>query len=264
MNDVSLLAPLAYAGIDPVDAALGAAVMFAASVFRGYTGFGFGLVATPLLAILLPPALVVPLVLFLQILATIGPSVRSRADIHWRPIAVFALVVPFGVVPGILALGAIDPDWVRLIIGTVVLIAALQIVRGWRLKNPPNDATIAIAALLNGFLTALASVGGPPMIAVFMASKLPDAAIRATLATAFVFASGFTLIAAAFNGLITTSLAIWAIILLAPMLIGTQIGDRLFHSSFKKHYRRIGSLTLLLIGTVTVARAVFTLAVSPA
>ena len=36
--------------------------VFVASVLRGFTGFGFGLAAVPLLSLALPPAKVVPLV----------------------------------------------------------------------------------------------------------------------------------------------------------------------------------------------------------
>src|ERR1700749_182616 len=42
--------------------------VFAASVFRGFTGFGFGLAAVPLLGLALPPAQVVPFVTVLQVL----------------------------------------------------------------------------------------------------------------------------------------------------------------------------------------------------
>ncbi|MEA2739036.1 MAG: hypothetical protein QOH05_2343, partial [Acetobacteraceae bacterium] len=42
--------------------------VLAASVLRGFTGFGFGLAAVPLLSLALPPAEVVPLVVTLQVI----------------------------------------------------------------------------------------------------------------------------------------------------------------------------------------------------
>ena len=41
--------------------------VFVAAVLRGFTGFGFGLAAVPLLSLVLPPAEVVPLVITLQV-----------------------------------------------------------------------------------------------------------------------------------------------------------------------------------------------------
>ena len=45
--------------------------VFAAAVLRGFTGFGFGLAAVPLLSLTLSPTTVVPLV------ETFGPSLKS-------------------------------------------------------------------------------------------------------------------------------------------------------------------------------------------
>ena len=46
--------------------------VFAAAVLRGFTGFGFGLAAVPLLSLALPPAKVVPFVVALQVVAAWG------------------------------------------------------------------------------------------------------------------------------------------------------------------------------------------------
>ena len=46
--------------------------VFAASVLRGFTGFGFGLAAVPLLSLVLPPAQVVPFVVVLQVVVGTG------------------------------------------------------------------------------------------------------------------------------------------------------------------------------------------------
>jgi uncharacterized membrane protein YfcA len=43
-----------------------------ASVLRGFTGFGFGLAAVPVLALALPPSQVVPLVVTLQVIVGAG------------------------------------------------------------------------------------------------------------------------------------------------------------------------------------------------
>ena len=51
--------------------------VFAAAVLRGFTGFGFGLAAVPLLSLALPPAKVVPFVVVLQVIVGVG-GVRRR------------------------------------------------------------------------------------------------------------------------------------------------------------------------------------------
>lgn len=247
--------PEIFAGIGPADALLGTLFMFLASLYRAYTGFGFGLVAVPLLALLLPPAGVVPVVLFLQILATIGPCMRARDHIRWQPIRIYALAALIGVAPGILALKSLDPDRVRLIMGVIAMFAAVQIARGWSLKRPPTNSILAGTGVASGFLGALAGIGGPPLIAVFMASPLPAQTIRTTLAAAFTFIAGYGLIAAGLTGLITADLIGWVLILIPPMLLGTWAGDGLFHTGLKNYYRRIGWTALFAIGSLTALRA---------
>lgn len=51
--------------------------VFAAALLRGFTGFGFGLAAVPLLSVTLPPAQVVPLVATLQVVIGLG-GLRRR------------------------------------------------------------------------------------------------------------------------------------------------------------------------------------------
>ena len=55
--------------------------VFAASVLRGFTGFGFGLAAVPLLSLALPPARVVPFVVVLQVIIGLaGVLIGRRAS----------------------------------------------------------------------------------------------------------------------------------------------------------------------------------------
>ena len=46
--------------------------VFAAALLRGFTGFGFGLAAVPLLSLALPPAKVVPFVVTLQVIVGVS------------------------------------------------------------------------------------------------------------------------------------------------------------------------------------------------
>ena len=64
---------------------LGASVcVFVGAVIRGFTGFGFGIAATPLLVLLFPPAEIVPPIMILQVLAGIQIYLRTRGHVDWR------------------------------------------------------------------------------------------------------------------------------------------------------------------------------------
>ena len=48
------------------------ALVFLSGLLRGFTGFGFGLTAVPLLSLVMPPARAVPLVLMLQAMVSLA------------------------------------------------------------------------------------------------------------------------------------------------------------------------------------------------
>ena len=77
------------------------ACIFAAAVVRGYSGFGFSLLAIISLSLLLPPAEIVPSVFIMEVVASLHLLPGVWRDIHWRALlwlSVGCLVgTPFGV-----------------------------------------------------------------------------------------------------------------------------------------------------------------------
>jgi uncharacterized membrane protein YfcA len=60
--------------------------VFAAAILRGFTGFGFGIAAVPLLSLALPPAEVVPLVVTLQVVIGVAGLRAAAAACDWRAV----------------------------------------------------------------------------------------------------------------------------------------------------------------------------------
>ena len=70
--------------IDPFAAGSAAAVLFIAYLVRGIAGFGSGLIAVPLLALLFPIQAVVPVVVLLDYLGSASQGLSNRRLIAWR------------------------------------------------------------------------------------------------------------------------------------------------------------------------------------
>jgi uncharacterized membrane protein YfcA len=75
--------------------------IFGAAVVRGYSGFGFSLLAVTSLSLLLPPTAIVPSIFIMEVAASLHLLPSVWRDIHWRALlwlAVGCLVgTPFGV-----------------------------------------------------------------------------------------------------------------------------------------------------------------------
>ena len=114
--------------------------IFLASLLRGFTGFGFGLAAVPLLSLALPPARAVPLVVLLQVV--IGLSDLRAA---WRVCDRRAIrdLMPgslLGIPVGLAILAYLPANPVRLMIGVVIGFSVVLLWRGARLPPRPSSA----------------------------------------------------------------------------------------------------------------------------
>src|ERR1700755_827135 len=91
--------------------------VLAAAILRGFTGFGFGLAAVPLLSLALPPAQVVPLVVVLQAIGA-GAGIGAAWKLcDWRAVRSLAPGLVLGIPIGLLILTEFEPNQVRLVIG---------------------------------------------------------------------------------------------------------------------------------------------------
>lgn len=92
---------LNYLGLDLSSLIVTIIAVFIAGVIRGYSGFGFAMVAVTSISLVIPPARVVPLVLILEVMASISLVPQVWRDIDWYSLrwllAGSLLATPFGV-----------------------------------------------------------------------------------------------------------------------------------------------------------------------
>ena len=103
----------------------GAATLALAYFVRGVAGFGSGLIAIPLLALVLPLTLVVPLVVFLDYVASASHGLKDRAQIQWHQIFPLLPFTALGVLTGLYLFQAIDSVLLAHALGVFVVLYAL-------------------------------------------------------------------------------------------------------------------------------------------
>src|SRR4051812_49148204 len=166
----------------------GGLAVFAGAVVQGGVGFGLGLVASPLIAVLDPT--VMPGAI--QVVNVTLPLFTLAAEwrmVDWRGLG-FALL---GRLPGS-AIGALIVVYVStrmlgILVGAMVLLAVA--VTSSALKVPKNGATLVTAGLVSGVTGTATGIGGPPMGLVYQHAQGPQ--IRATLALYFFLSAAQSL-----------------------------------------------------------------------
>ena len=161
--------------------------VFLAGIVRGATGFGFSMIMIVLLTLFFPPAQVAPVILFWEVLASIGHLPFVYKQVHWKSLRWLALGVALGTPFGVYCLVSIPVDAMRLIINAVVLILTSMLYCGLRPKNAPTPPQTTGVGLLAGVINGASANGGPPIILFFLSSPLGAAVGRASLIAFFLF-----------------------------------------------------------------------------
>ncbi|MEZ5831362.1 MAG: sulfite exporter TauE/SafE family protein [Dongiaceae bacterium] len=231
--------------------------VFVGAVIRGFTGFGFGIAATPLLVLLFPPAEIVPPILILQVLAGIQIFLRTRGHVDWKLLLPTVAGALAGIPLGTLALDLLDSGTMRLAIGAVVLIAASFLSTGFRFEARPPRWLSGALGILAGIGSGAAGIPGPPVIVLFLSSPVSIAIGRASLSAFFLCVAFASSVASAWRGLLTLNSIVLGGLLMAPLLIGNHYGDKLFAKVQERTFRRIALLLLFAIGLSTIVRGLW-------
>jgi uncharacterized membrane protein YfcA len=225
--------------------------VFGAAVVRGYSGFGFSLLAVTSLSLVLPPRETIPPIFMMEIAASVSLLPAIWREINWRAIGWLLLGcligTPFGV--WLLALVPAAPMKVGLAVAVIAAVALLW--RGYiRTTMPSTVATVTtggIAGILNGAF----GIGGPPVVVFFFSSPAGVAATRASLIAFFV---GTDLMGVGFlarEGLVTGETFSRFIFMVPALLAGQWIGARSFRASDPSAFRRWVLLILIVLAVLT-------------
>jgi hypothetical protein len=229
--------------------------VFAASLLRGFTGFGFSLAAVPLLSLALPPAKVVPFVVVLQVIVG-GVGLRKAWQLcDWRAVRGLSPGLVLGIPLGLLVLTALSANTVRLAIGVLILGSVLLLWRGFRLPPSPSPLVTSAVGLSAGVMSGLASMGGPPIVVYLLALSHEAAVVRASTIVYFMMSATFSLTAMSLSGLIDREILLWSVASVPLLVVGDSVGTWGFRRSRPHHHRWTALILLSVLGAVLIVRA---------
>jgi uncharacterized protein len=216
-----------------VTVALAALAVFTGAVLQSATGFGFALVAAPILFALLGPQQAVTA----GVLLGLGLNVLTLATERRRPAVLrrdagllLAWSLP-GLALGALALRELSEQLLSVLVALAVLAAlALRVRSRSQPRPPPRTARrgwrAPAAGVTSGALSTSTSLSGPPLVFYLLARGAAPGAMRDTLAAIFVVQALLGYPALLLSGTFDLPAGIWA--LLAGGLAGHVLGRRAF------------------------------------
>lgn len=162
---------------------------------QGTLGFGLGLIAAPVLALVDKDLIPGPLLL-IGVATTTTVFLRERGSVDWRGMKWAIVGRVAGTAIGAWAVVAFTKDALIVALSLSVILGVVMSVAGWNFR--PTTPSLIGAGTLSGIMGTLTSIGGPPMALVYQkesAQRLRSTLagfflIGATLSVASLFAGG--------------------------------------------------------------------------
>jgi uncharacterized membrane protein YfcA len=202
-----------------------AVTLVAAAGIQVTMGFGFALVAIPVIAVVADPKLAVVLITAVGVPMTSWNTYRWRRHVRVREMLTVASASLIGMPLGAFVLTRAPDRALTLMIGIVVLILTAWLWRGLRL--PPGPRTEISAGVASGALATSTGTNGPPLVIAFQATGMERDAFRATLAGCFLVQGVVALAVFWANGLVTHAVGRAFVVGMPAVVAGTIIGERL-------------------------------------
>src|SRR5437773_2830002 len=161
---------------------IAATVAFAATI-QATMGFGFALVAVPIIAVADDPKVAVVAITAIGVPMTLWNTIRWRAHLRVGAMTTVVGASLIGMPIGALILARAPDPALTFAIGIVVLGLTAWLWRG--LQLPPGPRTEIAAGIASGALGTSTGTNGPPLVIAFQATGMERDAFRATLAGCF-------------------------------------------------------------------------------
>ena len=222
------------------------ASVIVAGLVRGFAGFGSAMIIMPVAASVLTP---VQAVIFLAAAELLGPLPNLSSALRIgtkRDIALLLSGVVVALPLGLWGLSVMSPEPFCWIVSGVVFALLALLVTGWRYGGVLNRPLVLGTGALGGFMTGFAGIAGPPVIMLYMASKLPISVIRANF---LLYLVGIDLLL--FAMLWGAGLLVWPVVALGlmmgiPNVLANIIGARLFDPQSERVFRTVAYIVIAL------------------
>src|SRR5262245_53427963 len=120
--------------------AYGMACVFGAAVVRGYSGFGFSLLAITALSLAMEPRDIVPAIFMMEIAASLHLLPSIWREVHWRSIGLLLAGCVVATPVGVWILTSVPAAPLKIVLAIAVAIAATMLWRGFHLERTPGRA----------------------------------------------------------------------------------------------------------------------------
>lgn len=221
-------------------------IIFATSVVQAVAGFGFALLAVPLMVVVIDLQSAVIISSFVGTLSNMLQSWQLRRNINRNMTRRFLLATAVGSPVGLLLFVYANQSALKIVLGLSIVFGVFVLSRGLELQHVSSWLDW-LMGVLSGVLLMATSTNGPPLVFVLQARRIDPATFRATLNMVFLVSGTFGLLMFGLAGEIFRSDVNVAAFAIPAMVIGVSTGVVIRKYVQQELFKKI-VLILLTIG----------------
>lgn len=213
-------------------------IILTAFIVRGITGFGSGLIAIPLLVLMLPVSVVVPMIGLLDYSSALAHGLKLRREIQWKHIVVLFPFSLMGVTLALYIFNTVDAQILKKFLGVFITCYALYSILSIKPHTHRSRFWAIPGGIFGALIGTLFGTGGPFYVIYLQLQGLGKTTFRASIATIFFLDGSARIAAYTMNGFYTIEI-LWLIGLSLPIVVlgmtmGGYIHTNISHQTIQK------------------------------
>lgn len=222
-----------------------------AGALQGFCGFGYSLLAMPLLLLVMPAGTAVPMLCVTGIALNVVLLISTRKHLDLRGFTPMAIAGVLFTPAGVWLIREVPAESAKTAIGIGVAVISLAMLLKLRLGLRKTPAGLLAAGAVSGILNGFATFSGPPVVLLLSASGEGKDGIRSCLAAYFLLLGTIGALSYYTMGVLTPE-AIPSIALALPFtVLGAVIGALLARRSGSEAFRRLSLVIMAVLGLLT-------------
>lgn len=236
--------------MDILTITVGSIAIFTASFFASVSGFGYALIATPLLSMVVPLKTTIIFILFLTMIMRVFTMYTTFHDMDIKTVATVSVGCLIGIQPGSWVLNYLSAPTLGLYLSVALLFFITLNIINFRFVIKHQTLGRLGCGIVSGFFGASTSVSGPPIVLYFLNEDMEKTLMRSNMTWIF----GFTLLSTAITYFFTGAYNFvedWTVFyyLLPANLVGVFLGDRCAKKLSQELFRKL-TLIIVTLGTI--------------
>lgn len=225
-----------------------ALIVFLAAFLQCLAGFGFAVIAMPMVAIVVGLHTAAPLIALTGLTLYTVNLIRYRRSLNMREVLPMAAASVLGVPVGMWLLTNVDEAVVKQALGLILIAYGIYALARPKRGRPISKTWVYPTGFVAGCLGAAYNTPGPPAVVYGSLRDWPRDEFRAAMQTLFFLNATLVVVSHSVARHVTADVLLLFAYAVPALVVGILVGTRVDERVNRDHFRLIVNLMILILG----------------